>query len=58
MITRLACQPLLERKIRSSKACFNRPANITSALFDGWREILHQLPALVLWVVNDQPRVE
>ena len=39
-------------------ACFNRPEKITPAVFDGWLEILRQVPASVLWIINDQPRVE
>jgi predicted O-linked N-acetylglucosamine transferase (SPINDLY family) len=39
-------------------ACFNRPEKITPALFDSWLEILRQVPTSVLWIINDQPRVE
>jgi len=39
-------------------ACFNRPEKISPAVFDGWLEILHQVPGSVLWIINDQPRVE
>jgi len=39
-------------------ACFNRPEKITPALFAGWLEILRQVPGSVLWIINDQPRVE
>jgi len=39
-------------------ACFNRPEKITPALFDGWLEILRQVPDSVLWIINDEPRVE
>lgn len=39
-------------------ACFNRPEKITPTLFDGWLEILRQVPTSVLWIINDQPRVE
>jgi predicted O-linked N-acetylglucosamine transferase (SPINDLY family) len=38
-------------------ACFNRPEKITPALFDGWLEILRQVPGSVLWIINDEPRV-
>ena len=39
-------------------ACFNRPEKITPAVFDGWLEILRQVPSSVLWIINDQPRVQ
>ena len=39
-------------------ACFNRPEKITPAVFNGWLEILHQVPASVLWIINDHPLVE
>jgi predicted O-linked N-acetylglucosamine transferase (SPINDLY family) len=39
-------------------ACFNRPEKITPAVFAGWLEILRQVPGSVLWIINDQPRVE
>jgi predicted O-linked N-acetylglucosamine transferase (SPINDLY family) len=39
-------------------ACFNRPEKITPAVFDGWLEILRQVPGSVLWIINDEPRVE
>jgi predicted O-linked N-acetylglucosamine transferase (SPINDLY family) len=39
-------------------ACFNRPEKITPALFDGWLGILRQVSGSVLWIINDEPRVE
>jgi predicted O-linked N-acetylglucosamine transferase (SPINDLY family) len=39
-------------------ACFNRPEKITPAVFEGWLEILRQVPDSVLWIINDEPRVE
>lgn len=39
-------------------ACFNRPEKITPALFDGWLEILRQVPGSLLWIINDEPLVE
>ena len=39
-------------------ACLNRPEKITPAVFDSWLEILRQVPGSVLWIINDQPRVE
>ena len=39
-------------------ACFNRPEKITPALFGSWLEILRQVPLSLLWIINDQPRVE
>ena len=39
-------------------ACFNRPEKITPALFTGWLEILRQVPGSLLWIINDEPRVE
>lgn len=39
-------------------ACFNRPEKITPALFDGWLEILRQVPLSLLWIINDHPLVE
>jgi predicted O-linked N-acetylglucosamine transferase (SPINDLY family) len=39
-------------------ACFNRPEKITPAVFDGWLEILRQVPDSVLWIINDEPLVE
>jgi hypothetical protein len=39
-------------------ACFNRPEKITPAVFKSWLEILRQVPGSVLWIINDQPRVE
>jgi predicted O-linked N-acetylglucosamine transferase (SPINDLY family) len=39
-------------------ACFNRPEKITPAVFDGWLEMLRQVPGSVLWVVDDHPLVE
>lgn len=39
-------------------ACFNRPEKITPAVFEGWLEILRQVPGSVLWIINDEPRVE
>jgi predicted O-linked N-acetylglucosamine transferase (SPINDLY family) len=39
-------------------ACFNRPEKITPALFGSWLEILRQVPGSVLWIINDEPRVE
>jgi predicted O-linked N-acetylglucosamine transferase (SPINDLY family) len=39
-------------------ACFNRPEKITPAVFESWLEILRQVPGSVLWIINDQPRVE
>jgi predicted O-linked N-acetylglucosamine transferase (SPINDLY family) len=39
-------------------ACFNRPEKITPAVFDGWLEILRQVPGSVLWTINDEPLVE
>ena len=39
-------------------ACFNRPEKITPAVFDGWLEILLQVPGSVLWIINDHPLVE
>ena len=39
-------------------ACFNRPEKITPAVFESWLEILRQVPDSVLWIINDEPRVE
>ena len=39
-------------------ACFNRPEKITPAVFGSWLEILRQVPGSVLWIINDEPRVE
>jgi predicted O-linked N-acetylglucosamine transferase (SPINDLY family) len=39
-------------------ACFNRPEKITPAVFESWLEILRQVPDSVLWILNDEPRVE
>ena len=39
-------------------ACFSRPEKITPAVFDGWLEILRQVPGSVLWIINDEPWVE
>jgi predicted O-linked N-acetylglucosamine transferase (SPINDLY family) len=39
-------------------ACFNRPEKITPAVFESWLEILRQVPGSVLWIINDEPRVE
>lgn len=39
-------------------ACFSRPEKITPTVFDCWMEILLQVPGSVLWIINDQPRVE
>ena len=39
-------------------AGFNRPEKITPAVFDRWLEILRQVPGSVLWIINDEPRVE
>ena len=39
-------------------ACFNRPEKITPAVFNGWLEILRQVPGSLLWIINDHPLVE
>lgn len=39
-------------------ACFNRPEKITPTVFDGWLEILRQVPDSVLWIINDKALVE
>ncbi|MFN5161689.1 MAG: tetratricopeptide repeat protein [Cyanobacteriota bacterium] len=39
-------------------ACFNRPEKITPFIFAAWLEVLRQVPGSLLWIINDQPRVE
>jgi protein O-GlcNAc transferase len=39
-------------------ACFNRAEKITPLVFESWLAILQQAPQVVLWVINEQPRVQ
>jgi len=39
-------------------ACFNRAEKITPVVFEGWLEILRQVPDAVLWCINDSPTVQ